>query len=355
LAGLSIIALAVGFAGNAAGASVQYNDTTVGASRDWSDSVWSETWTPGTTGHEYDSVTLNTVGTSGSTLTIDSDLTLDFVYASHTSSRTGTIILPSAYTLNVAGNGDGTASLTLDSGHTTGSHNWVFENYGTLNIDNSGYVGQGADLTIRDRVNGAGGRIDFNIRSGGSVTVTDTDAGEVSSIRVGSNNYGGDYFLNLYGDASASADEFNVREGGRIRFDDTGGELGSITIAGNFESEANATQPWNSPQLYLDLGNIDTAGTYELITIGGGWTDLGGNSIDPTEENKLFRGLTINGNASEHGTFANSLGKEFDVNGITYQLDVDTDSLDLTVIPEPATLGLFALAAGIALLKRRKM
>ncbi len=131
-----------------------------------------------------------------------------------------------------------------------------------------------------------------------------------------------------------------------------GASPGTLTMAGDLTMNAGAT-------LSIEI-NGTTAGQFDVLALSGSLLTLNGASLDvtlgfsPTPYADSFTIVSGLG-ALPTGTFDGKPdGGTFTAGGSTFLIDYTDSSIVLSVIPEPSTLGVMALAAGLAFLRRRR-
>jgi autotransporter-associated beta strand protein len=129
---------------------------------------------------------------------------------------------------------------------------------------------------------------------------------------------------------------------------------GTLTVNGSLTMDAGST-------FTVELNGL-TAGTeYDQVAMGGGALTLNGAALDVTlgyvaglgDSFQIVTGL-VGYNPGVSGIFSGKAdGSTFTVGSTELRIDYNSDAISLTVVPEPASLGVVGLLAAAALLRRR--
>jgi len=201
-------------------------------------------------------------------------------------------------------------------------------------------VDQSTNLTFAGAI---GGNIALIKAGAGALTLQGANAyaGATSVsggvLRVNGSHTGGGLITVYAGGmlgGTGSVGAVSIQAGGTLG---AGNSVGTMRLAGNAEILGK-----------LAVENVGAA--VDLVAITGGLTLGPGSVIDllgTLDGTSSYTILTFTG--SRTGTF----GDVTDVTAQGYQVDYNANDVTLTVIPEPATLGLLGICAAAALLRRR--
>lgn len=331
----------------------------------WTDSSYSTPlgYVPGVGANNSDMINLNGADISESTTTIaiNNDLKVRNVFAA-SSSLNSTVVYNQAAgtTFTVTNRPGGNVTFTLQGDATTTAAQVpvvTYNNRGTIIVDGSGDIGKNAQFSMRG-ISSREGNITMNLQGNDArLYVRDSDSGDDGEISLwNATGPDGSYTLSLHAGAQAEADKMLLQgKYANLAFSDVfeGDQgFGNIDIAGDVTFKMG-NNLWEQTDIELTLGTFDEVGTYELVSIGGDWIDVdSGNSvIDSGDYKNMFRRVIVNGTEYTLGSvlgLTNNFGTAID-----YRLDMDADSISITVIPEPATLGMMTSVGCLMLLIRR--
>lgn len=341
-------AAALIFLGPMALAQSKWDSGTVGAYNWTNTAKWYQSdgttplgYVPGTPGHTTDEVTLNWAAVANGTVTIEiaQDLTVANWYAAMNPVSSTTVFNQSSGTVLTVINRPGkNLSLTLQgaAAGATSAENLPVITYnceGQIVIDGSWDSGN-ASLALR-ALNGQEGIITMNLLgNNAALSVRDADAQDGQISFWNTTGPEGSYTLALHAQAQVSAESMLlIGEYANLAFADSYGDdtgFGNIAVSGNVEFQMN-DDLWRKTDLELTLGAFTATGTYELVSVGGNWVDNSNSDavIDPADYGTMFRRVIING--TEYVS-ADIFGTEFAAAGYRYRLDIDADSIDITVL-----------------------
>jgi hypothetical protein len=263
--------------------------------------------------------------TSGGELSV----TTEFLVA-HDSGRNGTYT-QNGGTLSVGthyylGNGGGTATATVTGG--------VLNTTGALRLsDFDGNSSANSSFTINGGTLNTGGLVAIGVRTGGTGTGRGTfdiggdaivNIGENVAMRPGAGNSftvnGSGADINVNRPAGPNVTGFEVHQANDVNFNFDGAGVSAVDIAALMRwSHADST-------LNVDATALGTSGTFDLFTFDGYFNN----------------GITRFG--TENLTLAP---------GMTGEIQYTANSIQLVMVPEPASLGLLALGGLFALRRRR--
>jgi hypothetical protein len=111
----------------------------------------------------------------------------------------------------------------------------------------------------------------------------------------------------------------------------------------------------------VELNGLAAGTEYDQVAMGGGALTLNGAGLNVTlgytallgDSFQIVTGL-VGYNPGVNGIFSGrSDGSTFTVDSTELRIDYNSDAISLTVVPEPASLGVLGLLAAAALLRRR--
>lgn len=337
----------------------------LGAVQNWMDDIW-DTAVPGIGSLTNNAVTLNVFGQppiEDMTLNVTNSLKVENVFFKLAAAPKNVVMNQDAGT-SVTIRRDATTGnrgLTLDVSSSTVTNTVLtYNNRGAMVIDGSGASGQKSYLAVRCVDSGKGGVASYNLLgSGASLEVKDTDSGDAAEINFWNGNNTAalsSFTFGLYGSAQASAKQALLmgRYVNLLFSDSFEGEVGLGNISASDYVRFDISQSiWLRPDLVLELGNYTALGTHELITTANGWfSDAGSTLISSNDYDEIFRRVIINGTELNPYVLGNPDSFEFgqtnDVDGVGYVIDMDADSIDLTVVYRPGSeiVGAEAVSGG---------
>jgi autotransporter-associated beta strand protein len=217
----------------------------------------------------------------------------------------------------------GTSTVTLRGTNTYGGATVVAG--GTLALAGEGSLTNSPVLQIN-----AGATLNVSGRTGGSMTLV---AGQTLK---GSGTFTGGL---ITGSGSTLS---------------PGASPGTLTVNGSLTMDAGST-------FTVELNGLAAGTEYDQVAMGGGALTLNGAGLNVTlgytallgDSFQIVTGL-VGYNPGVNGIFSGrSDGSTFTVDSTELRIDYNSDAISLTVVPEPASLGVLGLLAAAALLRRR--
>ncbi|MCC5844991.1 MAG: PEP-CTERM sorting domain-containing protein [Verrucomicrobia bacterium] len=211
-------------------------------------------------------------------------------------------------------------------------------------------IADGGTLRTRNVIVGQGGRAAYQgsltLRSGGAITNDGTGGLDPGFLQIGhstsaSNTPANRSFLTVESGATLQAPRIDLRLGGVITF-----QFGTDSVTTLQTTRASEGQNVLDGLLQVDLANLEVMQTYSLITNPNAGVTIGGSLRTWLD--------TESGAFSGTGSFANSNFEVLNGGSFDWTLSLDNNNQDLvlTVIPEPGTLGLVAIAGLVTYLTR---
>ncbi len=211
-------------------------------------------------------------------------------------------------------------------------------------------VADGGILRTGNVIIGDGSRAAYQgsltLETGG--TITNQGSGLLNSgvLQIGHNNSNQNTaanrsFLTVESGATLQATKIDQRLGGVVTF-----QFGTDSVTTLQTTRSTADQNVLDGLLQVDLANLEVMQTYSLITNPNAGVTIGGSLRTWLD--------TESGAFSGTGSFANSNFEVLNGGSFDWTLSLDNNNQDLvlTVIPEPGTLGLVAIAGLVTYLTR---